>query len=137
MDDALLDRVDEFADEHGYTGRSEVIREAARALLGEFDDRRLDGRELTGTVTALFEYDSPAVERRMMDLRREYESLVVSNAHHCVGDERGCVETFVVEGDLSQISAFVGALRSTAETMTVDYALNPIDGIVDPLASER
>ena len=26
MPDSLLDRLDEFADEHGYTGRSEVVR---------------------------------------------------------------------------------------------------------------
>jgi hypothetical protein len=30
MPDELLERIDSFADEHGYTGRSEVVREAAR-----------------------------------------------------------------------------------------------------------
>jgi transcriptional regulator, CopG family len=33
MPEELLDRVDGFADENGYTGRSEVFREAARNLL--------------------------------------------------------------------------------------------------------
>ena len=33
MPDELLERIDEFADEHGYTGRSEVFREAGRNLL--------------------------------------------------------------------------------------------------------
>ena len=41
MPEALLERIDEFATEHGYTGRSEVIREASRELLGEFEDRSL------------------------------------------------------------------------------------------------
>ena len=45
MPDELLDRIDEFADGHGYTGRSEVVREAARNLLGEFEDRRLEDRK--------------------------------------------------------------------------------------------
>jgi len=53
MPESLLERIDE---EHGYTGRSEIIREASRNLLGEF-------------------------EEKMMHLRHEYEGLVASNFH--------------------------------------------------------
>jgi len=35
MPEALLERIDTFADEHGYSGRSEVVREASRKLLEE------------------------------------------------------------------------------------------------------
>jgi CopG family nickel-responsive transcriptional regulator len=38
MPEELLERIDSFADEHGDTGRSEVVREASRNLLGEFED---------------------------------------------------------------------------------------------------
>lgn len=55
MADTLLNRLDEFADEHGYAGRSEVVREAARSLLEEFNDERLEDRKLMGVVAALFE----------------------------------------------------------------------------------
>lgn len=47
---------------HGYTGRSEVIRDAARGLLGEFEDARLEDRELMGVVTVLFNYETTNVE---------------------------------------------------------------------------
>ena len=46
MPEELLERIDEFSDEHGYTGRSEVVRDAARDLLGEFEDARLEDRDL-------------------------------------------------------------------------------------------
>ena len=78
MPDELLRRIDGFADEHGYTGRSEVFREAARDLLGEFEDRRLEDRELMGVVTVLFDYETTSVEERMMSLRHEHEYLVAS-----------------------------------------------------------
>ena len=29
MPEELLERIDDFADDHGYTGRSEVVREAS------------------------------------------------------------------------------------------------------------
>lgn len=130
MPESLLGRIDEFADEHGYTGRSEVIREAARELLGEFEDRALEDRPLMGVVTVLFDYETTNVEDRMMGLRHEHEDLVASNIHTHVG--RGhCIELFILEGSLSEISTFVGKVRATHDTLTVDYSVIPVDG--DPL----
>ena len=126
MPDDLLDRIDEFADDHGYTGRSEVVREAARNLLGEFEDRRLEDRELMGVVTVLFNYETTNVEERMMQLRHEHEGLVASNFHNHVGDHY-CMELFVLEGRLDEISTFVGRIRATRDTLTVDYSVIPVD----------
>ncbi|MFB6308064.1 MAG: CopG family ribbon-helix-helix protein [Haloarculaceae archaeon] len=133
MPDELLDRIDEFAEDHGYTGRSEVIREAARNLLGEFEDRRLSDRELLGVVTVLFNYETTSVEERMMHLRHEHEGLVAGNVHSHVGDAY-CMELFILEGSLDEISAFVGKIRATRDTLTVDYSVIPVDEF-DPTLS--
>jgi len=126
MPDELLERIDSFSDEHGYTGRSEVVREAARNLLGEFEDARLEDRELIGLVTVVFNYATTDVEERMMHLRHEHEGLVTSNVHNHVGNQY-CMELFVLEGDLEEISAFVGQVRATRDTLTVDYSVIPVD----------
>ena len=128
MPDELLDRIDEFADGHGYTGRSEVVREAARNLLGEFEDRRLEDRELMGVVTVLFNYETTSVEERMMHLRHQHEELVQSNVHNHVGDHY-CMELFILEGSMAEISAFVGKVRATKDTLTIDYSVTPVDRI--------
>ena len=127
MPESLLARLDAFADEHGYTGRSEVVREAARNLLGEFDDRALAERDLMGVVTVLFDFETSAVESRMTRLRHEHEDLVSSNVHTHVGDHH-CVELFILEGTLAEISTFVGKVRATTDTLTVDYSVMPVDG---------
>jgi len=132
MPDELLERIDAFAEEHGYTGRSEVVREASRNLLGEFEDRQLEDRELMGVVTVLFDYSSSAVEQRMMKLRHEYEDLVASNVHSHIGDHY-CLELFILEGDLADISTFVGKIRATQDTLSIDYSVMPVDRI-DPVA---
>jgi len=126
MPESLLQRIDEFADEHGYTGRSEIIREASRNLLGEFEDKRLEGRELMGIVTVLFHYDTTTVEEKMMHLRHEHEGLVASNFHSHVGEHR-CMELFVLEGTLAEISTFVGKIRATKDTLNIDYSVVPVD----------
>jgi len=132
MPDSLVDRIDEFTEEHGYTGRSEFLREAARDLLGEFEDRKLEDRELMGIVTVVFDYEGTNVEERMMQLRHEHENIVASNFHSHVGDHN-CMELFILEGNLEQISTFVGKIRATTDTKTVDYSVTPIgdtEGII-------
>ncbi len=136
MPDELLRRIDGFADEHGYTGRSEVVREAARNLLGEFEDRRLEDRELMGVVTVLFDYETTTVEERMMRLRHEHEHLVASNFHSHVGDHY-CMELFILDGTLEAISTFVGKIRATKDTLTVDYSVIPVDDFTRTLAGSE
>ncbi len=134
MPDSLLQRLDEFAEEHGYTGRSEVVREAARNLLGEFEDKRLEDRRLMGVVTVLFNYETTNVEERMMHLRHEHEDLVSSNVHSHVGNHY-CMELFILEGTLADISTFVGKIRATKDTLTVDYSVIPVDDFEATLTS--
>ena len=126
MPETLLERLDEFAEEHGYTGRSEVVREASRKLLGEFEDRSLEGRALMGVVTVVFDHETSSAEERMIAVRHEYEGLVVSNVHNHVGDHY-CMELFVLEGDLEEISSFVGKIRATSDVLSVDYSVIPVD----------
>jgi len=134
LPEELLESVDSFAEEQGYTGRSEVFRQSVRGLLGEFDESELRGRELMGTVTVLFEYGSSGVENEVTHLRHEYESLIVSNVHGHVG-ERYCMELFVIEGSLEDVSEVVSSVRTVDGVLTVDYSLQPIDdvgGIASP-----
>jgi len=133
MPEKLLERIDTFADDHGYTGRSEVVREAARNLLGEFEDARLEERELMGVVTVLFDYETTNVEERMMHLRHEHDELVASNFHSHVGN-RYCMELFILDGSLEDISTFVGKIRATQDIVSVDYSVNPVEDFTQTLA---
>ena len=128
MPETLLDRLDAFAEEHGYTGRSEVVREASRNLLGEFEDQKLEDRRLMGVVTVLFDFDGTDIESRMMGLRHEYDGLVTSHVHNHVGNHY-CMELFVLEGSLDEISTFVGKIRAVQDTLSVDYSVTPVDQI--------
>ena len=132
MPEKLLNRIDQFADDHGYTGRSEVLREASRSLLGEFEDTKLEDRELMGVVTVVFDYETTTVEEKMMRLRHEHEDIVVSNFHSHVGGHH-CMELFVLDGSLEDISTFVGKIRATKDTLTIDYSVLPVDDF-GPLA---
>ena len=126
MPEELVDRIDQFAEDHGYTGRSGVLREASRNLLGEFEDKRLEGRDLMGVVTVVFDYETTNVGERMMCLRHETRTSSPRTSTATWGG-RHCMELFVLEGSLEEISAFVGKIRATQDTLTVDYSVLPVD----------
>lgn len=133
MPDGLVDRIDDFVNDHGYSGRSEVLREAARNLLGEFEEETLEGRDLMAVVTVLFNYENTNVEQAMTQLRHDNEELVDSNVHSHVGDGY-CMELFILEGRLEDISQFVGQVRATKETLSIDYSVIPVDSVSQTLS---
>jgi CopG family nickel-responsive transcriptional regulator len=40
------------------------------------------------------------------------------------------MELFVLEGRLDEISTFVGRIRATKDTLSVDYSVMPVDDFV-------
>lgn len=54
------------------------------------------------------------------------KDLVASNFHSHVGGHH-CMELFVLEGSLGDISTFVGKTRATKDTLTIDYSVLPVD----------
>ena len=119
MTERLRDDLDTFAEEHGYTGRSEVIREACQSLLEEYQEADDENRQVLTTVTAVFGYDEPEIERRMMDIRQGFEASIRSNSHNCLDGNAGCVETFVVEAPYDDALRFIEISRQkpTAEAV--------------------
>lgn len=127
MPERLRDNLDRLADDHGYSGRSEVIRDACQSLIEEYQVSDESDRHVVGTVTAVFGYDDPEIERKMMDLRHEFEDSIRSNSHDCLEDNSGCVETFVVEATYEDLLRFIGTVRGLDESLTVEYTAVPIE----------
>ena len=136
MTERLRDDLDTFAEEHGYTGRSEVIREACQSLLEEYQEPSDEDRRVLATVTAVFGYDEPEIERRMMDIRHEFEASIRSNSHNCLEGNAGCVETFVIEAPYDDAVRFIGIVRGTDESVSVEYTVLPVD-IMNAQTNER
>ena len=129
MTERLRDDLDTFAEEHGYSGRSEVIREACQSLLEEYQETDDRDQRVLATVTAVFGYDEPEIERRMMDIRHEFEASIRSNSHNCLGGNAGCVETFVVEAAYDDALRFVGTVRGADESVSVEYTVVPVEAL--------
>ncbi|EMA41942.1 CopG family ribbon-helix-helix protein [Halococcus hamelinensis] len=126
MSDELIDRLDGFAAEHGYPGRSIMIREAIRSFIEQIEEVSLEDRALVGIVTVTFSYEGTNVEERLIDLRHEHDDLVVANVHNHTRN-RQCIELFVLEGELEDLSTFIEAVRSMKAPIAVNHSLTPVD----------
>ena len=136
MTERLRDDLDTFAEEHGYTGRSEVIREACQSLLEEYQEPDDEDRRVLATVTAVFGYDEPEIERRMMDIRHEFEASIRSNSHNCLEGNAGCVETFVIEASYDDALRFIGTVRGADESVSVEYTVVPVDIVNEQISKQ-
>jgi len=129
MPDELVERMDELVEKHNYSGRSEVVRDASRKLVGEFEDTQLEGKQLAAVISVLYPYDSVEIETGLTELRHEHSGLIASNSHSCIGDDDGCLETFVLEGTLGDVSTFVRAVETISEDIRIDHSLYQIEHI--------
>ncbi len=129
MPEGLVEQIDELVEKHNYSGRSEVVRDASRKLVEEFTDTQLEGRQLVAVISALYPYDSADIETGLTELRHDHSDRIQSNSHSCIGDDDGCLETFVLEGTLEEVSTFVRAVETVSEEIRIDHTLYQVDHI--------
>jgi CopG family nickel-responsive transcriptional regulator len=84
----------------------------------------------------VFGYDEPEIERRMMDIRHEFEASIRSNTHNCLEGNAGCVETFVVEAAYDDVLRFIGTVRGADESVSVEYTAVPVDVMNAPIGEQ-
>jgi CopG family nickel-responsive transcriptional regulator len=99
LNDTLLEDIDEFMDEQGFSGRSEVMRTAVRALLRD----RKEISDLKGTVDAVVivtheDEDSGEID----DIQHDYQDTITTQLHNHM-DSHKCLEVFMLNGEAERV----------------------------------
>jgi len=121
----LLRKLDDFMRERGYSSRSEVIRDAIRDLLSEFELKRFEKGKVTATITVISEHKRHDVDERLMRLRHEHDEIVSSNMHIHLG-KAYCLEVFITEGEVEKVLEFISKIRAMRGTQQVKYTMVPL-----------
>ena len=122
----LLNRLDLFVKNTGYSSRSEAIRMAVRDTLSKFALERLERGRVVSTVTVISEREQHALSSYLMDLRHEYEESIFGNMHLHVGTGY-CVEIFMVRDEYEKVLDFISRVRALKGIQEVKYTMTPID----------
>ena len=121
----LLDRLDQFVEESGYSSRSEALRLAIRDVLNEYKLTKMQRGEVLSTVTIISESDESTVHLGLIDLRNGYDDLIFGNMHlHIEGGY--CIEIFLVKGPSDKILSFVNKSKGIRGVIEVNHTLTPM-----------
>jgi CopG family nickel-responsive transcriptional regulator len=122
----LLDRLDQFVEESGYSSRSETLRLAIRDVLNEYKLTKMQKGEVLSTVTIISESDESTVHLGLIDLRNGYDDLIFGNMHLHI-DGGYCIEIFLVKGPSDKILSFVNKSKGIRGVIEVNHTLTPMD----------
>lgn len=122
----LLEQLDEFVKDSGYSSRSEAMRLAVRDVLSQFALHRLEKGRAMATVTVIYEKAQRDVNPRLMEFRHDFDELIYGNMHLHMSDDF-CVEIFIVEGDFQGVLAFISKVRAVRGIREVKYIMTPLE----------
>ena len=125
MPTVFLEKLDTLVDTHGYTGRSELIRDAVRDLMEEFKLSKDDKTPITATITVIYDHGQSGIDEKLTRLRHEYNDLVTGNIHIHI-KQKYCLEIFVTEGTQPAIITLIGRIRATRGILSVKYVTVPL-----------
>jgi len=108
LPESLLDDVDAFADEAGFSGRSEVVRTALRGLLSE--QKRLN--ELDGVIDAVVMVTHHHDGTEVVDaVQHAFQDLITTQMHNHLDD--ACIELLVLHGPADKIRDLYERLQAS------------------------
>lgn len=100
LEEDLLEKFDEYISSHGYSNRSEAIRDLIRGKLIN-EEWEQDG-EVVGVVTLVYDHHQAQLQERITEVQHNYYQLITSSTHVHM-DHHNCLEVTIVKGHSSMV----------------------------------
>jgi len=107
LEDDLLDGFDGYIGRHGYSNRSEAVRDLIRKVLVK--DEWADNSEVVGVVTMVYDHHKAQLQERITELQHDYYELITSTTHIHM-DHHNCLEVTIVKGKAALVQKLAGRL---------------------------
>ena len=111
LNDKLLEDIDDFMGDQGFSGRSEVMRTAVRALLRD----RKEISDLEGTVDAVVivtheDEDSGEID----NIQHDYQDTITTQLHNHM-DEHKCLEVFMLNRHAEKVKELYNKFQASSK----------------------
>ena len=107
LEEDLLEEFDAYIDRHGYSNRSEAVRDCIRKL--QVKAEWASDSEVVGVVTMVFDHHKSQLQEKITELQHDYYELITSTTHIHM-DHHNCLEVTIVKGKASQVQDLAGRL---------------------------
>jgi CopG family transcriptional regulator, nickel-responsive regulator len=107
LDADLLQQFDVHIRNHGYTNRSEAVRDLLRKVLVR--ETWEQGGPVVGVISLVYDHHQRQLQDKLTDIQHDNHHLIVSTTHiHLNHDD--CLEVIVVRGNSAAVRAMADAL---------------------------
>ncbi len=121
LPEPLLERIDEAVRRFGYTGRSELIREAVREFLQGLEEH--PDHPVYALIVALTDTRaSRQADQRVLEVVHEHQEIVRAFYHQFLG-EGLCLNIALVRATVSEVRHVVSEVRRTRGVKRVWFAV--------------
>jgi CopG family nickel-responsive transcriptional regulator len=100
LEEHLLEKFDDYISSHGYSNRSEAIRDLIRKELVNKEWEQ--DSEVVGVVTLVYNHHQSQLQERITELQHRYYELITSTTHVHM-DHHNCLEVTIVKGKASKV----------------------------------
>ncbi len=107
LENDLLDTFDEYITNHGYSNRSEAIRDLIRRML--INEEWKQDSNVVGVVTIVYNHHMAQLQEKITELQHRYFTLITSSTHVHM-DHHNCLEVTIVKGKASQVQELAEAM---------------------------
>jgi CopG family nickel-responsive transcriptional regulator len=100
LEEQLLDQFDEYISTHGYSNRSEAVRDLIRARL--INEEWEQDSEVVGVVSLVYDHHQANLQDRITEVQHDYYQFITSSTHVHM-DHHNCLEVTIVKGQASKV----------------------------------
>ncbi len=125
LDDDLLAGIDRLVERRGYQGRSEAIRDLARAGLAEATPVEKEDGPCVAALVYVYDHAARELSKRLTTAYHEHHELTLTTLHVHL-DHGSCMEVSVLKGDGS-------AVRGMAERVIAERGVRHGRAVVIPV----
>jgi CopG family nickel-responsive transcriptional regulator len=100
LEDQLSEQFDEYISGHGYSNRSEAVRDLIRSKL--IKEEWEQDSEVVGVMTLVYDHHHSQLQERITEAQHDFYHLITSSTHVHM-DHHNCLEVTIVKGKASTV----------------------------------
>ena len=126
LSEELAKDFDELIRQKGYQNRSEAVRDMVRERLNNNQLERYNAPYCVAALSYVYAHHARDLAERLTNLQHEHHDLVLS-AMHVHLDHDNCLETLILRGRTSEVTALANALIAEPQVRHGRLNLVPVD----------
>jgi CopG family nickel-responsive transcriptional regulator len=112
LDNQLSRQLDDYIRAHGYTNRSEAMRDLIREQLETARLKKGDEGDCVATLSYIYSHHESDLAARITSVQHDHHDLTLSSLHVHM-DHDNCLEVVILRGAINSVKNFANRVTAT------------------------